>query len=189
MKLMEDRILKEGRVLPGDILKVDSFLNHQLDVAFLAEAGKIFYEYFDGRGVNKILTVEASGVALACLTAQYFRIPVLFAKKAKSSNLDNDLYKSVARSYTYDTDNTLIVSKRYLTDRDKVLIIDDFLATGSAVDGLLDLCAQAGAEVAGIGIGVEKGFQGGGDALRSRGYDVLSLAIIDEMSPDGIVFR
>lgn len=189
MKLMEERILKEGRVLPGDILKVDSFLNHQLDVAFLAEAGKFFYEYFDGRGVNKILTVEASGVALACLTAQYFRSPVLFAKKAKSSNLDNDLYRSVAHSYTYGTDNTLVVSKQYLTDRDKILIIDDFLATGSAVDGLLDLCAQSGAEVVGIGIGVEKGFQGGGDALRSQGYDVLSLAIIDEMSPDRILFR
>ena len=164
-------------------------MNHQLDVAFLAEAGKVFYEYFDGHGVNKILTVEASGIALACMTAQHFRFPVLFAKKAKSSNLDNDLYTSAAHSYTYDTDNSLLVSKRYLTKQDIVLIIDDFLATGSAIDGLLDLCAQACAEVAGIGIGIEKGFQGGGDALRSRGYDVLSLAIIDEMSPDRIVFR
>lgn len=186
---MEERILKEGRVLPGDILKVDSFLNHQLDVAFLAEAGKVFYDYYNGRGVNKILTVEASGIALACLTAQYFQVPVLFVKKSKSSNLGGDLYASVAHSYTYNVDNTLTVSKQYLTERDKVLVIDDFLATGSAIDGLLDLCAQAGAEVVGIGIAVEKGFQGGGDALRSRGYDVLSLAIIDEMSPDGIVFR
>ena len=189
MRFMEERILKDGQVRPGDILKVDSFLNHQLDVAFLAEAGKAFYEHFGGNGINKILTVEASGIALSCMSAQYFQIPVLFAKKAKSRNLDNDLYTAVARSYTYGIDNTLIVSKRFLTSDDHVLIMDDFLANGNAVSGLLEQCAQAGASVAGIAIAIEKGYQGGGDALRSKGYDVFSLAIIDEMNESGIRFR
>ena len=189
MHFIEERILKSGQVWPGNILKVDSFVNHQLDVAFLSEAGKAFYDHFDRYGINKILTVEASGIAIACMTAQYFQVPVLFAKKAKSRNLDNDLYTSVAHSYTYGTDNTLTVSKRFLTAADRVLIIDDFLAEGNAVNGLLDICAQAGTSVAGIGILIEKGFQGGGDILRARGYDVFSLAIIDEMSEDGIRFR
>ena len=177
---MEERILKDGQVRPGDILKVDSFLNHQLDVAFLAETGKAFYEHFEGHGINKILS---------CMAAQYFRVSVLFAKKAKSRNLDNDLYTAVARSYTYGIDNTLTVSKRFLTSDDHVLIMDDFLANGNAVGGLLDLCAQAGASVAGIAIAIEKGYQGGGDALRFKGYDVFSLAIIDEMNESGIRFR
>ena len=189
MRFMEERILKDGQVRPGDILKVDSFLNHQLDVAFLAETGKAFYEHFRGHGINKILTVEASGIALSCMAAQYFRVPVLFAKKAKSRNLDNDLYTAVARSYTYGIDNTLTVSKRFLTSDDHVLIMDDFLANGNAVSGLLDLCAQAGASVAGIAIAIEKGYQGGGDALRFKGYDVFSLAIIEEMNESGIRFR
>ena len=189
MRFMEERILKDGQVWPGNILKVDSFVNHQLDVAFLSEAGKAFYDHFHDRGINKILTVEASGIAITCMTAQYFQVPVLFAKKAKSRNLDDDLYTSVAHSYTYGTDNTLTVSKRFLTAADNIMIIDDFLAEGNAVNGLLDLCAQAGTSVAGIGILIEKGFQGGGDALRSRGYDVFSLAIIDEMTETGIIFR
>ena len=132
---------------------------------------------------------EASGIALSCMAAQYFRVPVLFAKKAKSRNLDNDLYTAVARSYTYGIDNTLTVSKRFLTSDDHVLIMDDFLANGNAVSGLLELCAQAGASVAGIANAIEKGYQGGGDALRSKGYDVFSLAIIDEMNESGIRFR
>ena len=189
MRFMEERILKDGQVRPGDILKVDSFLNHQLDVAFLAETGKAFYEHFEGHGINKILTVEASGIALACMAASYFQVPVLFAKKAKSRNLDKDLYTAVAHSYTYGTDNTLTVAKRFLTSDDHVLIIDDFHAKGCAVNGLLELCAQAGASVAGIAIAIEKGYQGGGDALRAKGYDVFSLSVIDEMNESGIRFR
>ena len=189
MQFMEDRIIKDSRVKEGNILKVDNFLNHQLDVAFLTEAGNAFYDHFRNRNINKILTVEASGIAVACMTAQYFQVPVLFAKKSKSLNLDNDLYTSVVHSYTYDRDNTLTVSKSFLTKDDTILIIDDFLATGNAVNGLLDLCAQAGASVSGIGIAIEKGFQGGGDTLRTQGYDVFSLAVIDEMSDKGIKFR
>lgn len=189
MQFMENRIIKDGRVREGNILKVDNFLNHQIDVAFLNEAGNAFYDHFRDRNINKILTVEASGIAIACITAQYFHVPVLFAKKSKSLNLDGDLYTSVVHSYTYDRDNTLTVSKRFLTEDDNVLIIDDFLAMGNAVNGLLDLCAQAGASVSGIGIAIEKGYHGGGDALRARGYDVFSLAIIDEMSDEGIKFR
>lgn len=189
MRLMEERILKDGQVRAGNILKVDSFLNHQIDIDFFSEAGKAFYDHFCGCSINKILTVEASGIAVACLTAQYFHIPVVFAKKSKSLNLDGDLYTSIVHSYTYDRDNTLTVSKRFLAKGENVLIIDDFLAMGNAVNGLLDLCAQAGASVSGIGIAVEKGFQGGGDALRSKGYDVFSLAIIDEMNEEGIRFR
>ena len=189
MYFMEKKILNEGEVKPGNILKVGSFLNQQLDVAFLAEVGRAFYDYFGGRGINKILTVEASGIAIACMTAQYFRVPVLFAKKSKSRNLDDDLYTSVVHSFTYDTDNVLTVSKRYLTAEDRILILDDFLAAGEAVNGMLELCRQAGAAVAGIGAAIEKGFQGGGDALRAKGYDVCSLAIIDAMSDEGISFR
>ena len=189
MYFMEKKILNEGEVKPGNILKVGSFLNQQLDVVFLAEVGKAFHDYFGGRGINKILTVEASGIAIACMTAQYFRVPVLFAKKSKSRNLDDDLYTSVVHSFTYDTDNVLTVSKRYLTAEDRILILDDFLAAGAAVNGMLELCRQAGAAVAGIGAAIEKGFQGGGDALRAKGYDVCSLAIIDAMSDEGISFR
>ena len=189
MQFMEERILKDGQVRAGNILKVDNFLNHQVDVDFLSEMGKAFYDPFCGRGISKVLTVEASGIAVACMTAQHFHVPVLFANQAKSLNLDGDLYTSVIHSYTYDRDNTLTVSKRFLTKNDNILIIDDFLAMGNAVNGLLDLCTQAGASVSGIGIAVEKGFQGGGDALRTRGYDVFSLAIIDKMSEEGIRFR
>ena len=189
MNFLEEKILNDGLTRQGNILQIDNFLNHQIDVALLAEAGKAFYDHFCNRNINKILTVEASGIAVACMTAQYFQVPVSFAKKSKSLNLDNDLYTSVVHSYTYDRDNTLTVSKRFLTKDDNILIIDDFLATGNAVNGLLDLCAQAGASVAGIGIAIEKGFQGGGDVLRTQGYDVFSLAVIDEMSDKGIKFR
>lgn len=189
MKFMEERILRDGQVRPGNILKVDNFLNHQLDVALLNEVGKAFYDRYKDKGITKILTVEASGIAIACMTANYFNKPVVFAKKSKSRNLDGDLYTSVVHSYTYGIDNTVTLAKKFLGPDDKVLIVDDFLANGKAVNGLLDICAQAGAEVAGIGIAIEKGFQGGGDDLRARGYDVLSLAIVDEMSDDSIVFR
>lgn len=189
MKFMEDRILKDGQVRPGNILKVDSFLNHQLDITLLNEVGKAFYERFKDKGVTKILTVEASGIAIACMTANYFGTPVVFAKKSKSRNLDGDLYTSVVHSFTYGIDNTVTLSKKFLGADDKVLIVDDFLANGKAVNGLLDICRQAGAEVVGIGIAIEKGFQRGGDDLRERGYDLLSLAVVDEMSDTGIVFR
>ena len=189
MKFMEDRILKDGQVRPGNILKVDSFLNHQLDITLLNEVGKAFYERFKDKSVTKILTVEASGIAIACMTANYFGTPVVFAKKSKSRNLDGDLYTSVVHSFTYGIDNTVTLSKKFLGADDKVLIVDDFLANGKAVNGLLDICRQAGAEVVGIGIAIEKGFQRGGDDLRERGYDLLSLAVVDEMSDTGIVFR
>ena len=183
MKFMEDRILRDGQVRPGNILKVDSFLNHQLDISLLNEVGKAFYERFKDKGVTRILTVEASGIAIACMTANYFGTPVIFAKKSKSRNLDGDLYTSVVHSFTYGIDN------KFLGPDDKVLIVDDFLANGKAVNGLLDICRQAGAEVVGIGIAIEKGFQRGGDDLRERGYDLLSLAVVDEMSDTDIVFR
>ena len=189
MKFMEDRILRDGQVRPGNILKVDSFLNHQLDISLLNEVGKAFYERFKDKGVTRILTVEASGIAIACMTANYFGTPVIFAKKSKSRNLDGDLYTSVVHSFTYGIDNTVTLSKKFLGPDDKVLIVDDFLANGKAVNGLLDICRQAGAEVVGIGIAIEKGFQRGGYDLRERGYDLLSLAVVDEMSDTGIVFR
>ncbi len=190
MKFLEERILKDGQVRPGEILKVDSFLNHQLDVDLLNEIGKTFYEKYKDCGITRILTVEASGIAIACLTANYFHVPVVFAKKAKSKNLDGDLYSSVVHSYTYGKDYTVTLSKKFLTKDDKVLLIDDFLAVGKAMLGLLDICAQAGAQVAGIGIAIEKGFQPGGKTLREAGYDLTSLAIIKTMDDEGnITFR
>ena len=187
MKLLEERIKEDGQVRPGNILKVDSFLNHQLDVALLEQLGKEFYEKFKDKNITRILTIEASGIALACLTAQYFNVPVVFAKKAKSKNLDGELYTSTVHSYTYGKDFTVTLSKKFLSKDDTVLLIDDFLAVGKAMRGLLDICNQAEAEIAGIGIAIEKGFQSGGKELREAGYDVYSLAIIDEMSDDGMI--
>lgn len=187
MKLLEERIKEDGQVRPGNILKVDSFLNHQLDVALLEQLGKEFYEKFKDKNITRILTIEASGIALACLTAQYFNVPVVFAKKAKSKNLDGELYTSTVHSYTYGKDFTVTLSKKFLSKNDTVLLIDDFLAVGKAMRGLIDICNQAEAEIAGIGIAIEKGFQSGGKELREAGYDVYSLAIIDEMSDDGMI--
>lgn len=187
MKLLEERIKEDGQVRPGNILKVDSFLNHQLDVALLEQLGKEFYEKFKDKNITRILTIEASGIALACLTAQYFNVPVVFAKKAKSKNLDGELYTSTVHSYTYGKDFTVTLSKKFLSKDDTVLLIDDFLAVGKAMRGLIDICNQAEAEIAGIGIAIEKGFQSGGKELREAGYDVYSLAIIDEMSDDGMI--
>lgn len=190
MKLLEERILKDGQVRPGEILKVDSFLNHQLDVDLLLALGKEFYDIYKDAGVNRILTVEASGIAIACATANYFHVPVVFAKKAKSKNLDGELYTSTVHSYTYGRDYTVTLSKKFLGPDDTVLILDDFLAVGKAMNGLLDICNQAGAKVAGIGIAIEKGFQPGGRELREKGYRLSSLAIIDSMNDSGeIVFR
>lgn len=187
MKLLEERIKEDGQVRPGNILKVDSFLNHQLDVALLEQLGKEFYEKFKDKNITRILTIEASGIALACLTAQCFNVPVVFAKKAKSKNLDGELYTSTVHSYTYGKDFTVTLSKKFLSKDDTVLLIDDFLAVGKAMRGLIDICNQAEAEIAGIGIAIEKGFQSGGKELREAGYDVYSLAIIDEMSDDGMI--
>ena len=189
MELLKQKILNEGEVYEGNILKVDCFLNHQIDCVFLSEVGKEFHRLFKDTGVNKILTIEASGIAAAAIAAQYFDVPVLFAKKAKSQNLDGDLYTSVVRSFTYGKDYTITVSKKFLNENDHVLIIDDFLAVGSAMKGLIDVCNQAGATVEGIGIMVEKGFQEGGKYLREAGYDLHSMAIIEKMEGTTITFR
>ena len=190
MKFLEDRIRREGQIRPGNILKVDCFLNHQLDVTLLDEIGRAFYEKYKDRGITRILTIEASGIAIACITARYFNVPVVFAKKAKSKNLDGDVYTSVVHSFTYGRDYDITLAKKFLGPQDTVLLVDDFLAVGKAMNGMLDICRQAGAHVAGIGIAIEKGFQSGGAALRQAGYDLTSLAIVDSMGDDGsIVFR
>ena len=181
--------LTEGKVLKGDVLKVDGFLNHRMDVKLLAALGKEIYDHFKNCGVNKILTVEASGIGLACFTAQFFDCPVLVAKKHKSLNVSPDVYSSVAFSFTHQKENTIIVSKEYLSSADKVLIVDDFLANGKALLGLIDIAEQAGAEVVGACCAIEKGFQKGGDSLRADGIRVESLAIIDSMSDDSVTFR
>ena len=185
MKLLEERIRKDGQVRPGNILKVDSFLNHQLDVELLEQLGKAFYEEFKDKGITRILTIEASGIALACLAAQYFKVPVVFAKKAKSKNLDGELYTSTVHSFTYGKDFTVTLAKKFLSKEDTVLLIDDFLAVGKAMRGLIDICNQAEANIAGIGIAIEKGFQSGGRELREAGYEVYSLAIVYEMTDEG----
>ena len=185
MKLLEERIRKDGQVRPGNILKVDSFLNHQLDVELLEQLGKAFYEEFKDKGITRILTIEASGIALACLAAQYFKVPVVFAKKAKSKNLDGELYTSTVHSFTYGKDFTVTLAKKFLSKEDTVLLIDDFLAVGKAMRGLIDICNQAEANIAGIGIAIEKGFQSAGRELREAGYEVYSLAIVDEMTDEG----
>ena len=182
MKLLENRILQDGQVRPGNVLKVDCFLNHQLDVDLLDKIGEEFYRIFKDDGINKILTIEASGIGIACVAAQHFgNVPVVFAKKAQSINLDGEQYATTIYSFTKQKEYPVIVGKRCLSEGDKVLIIDDFLANGCALEGLIKICEAAGAEVAGIGIAVEKGFQGGGDKLRERGFRVESLARIAEM--------
>lgn len=185
MKLLEDRILRDGEIYPGDILKVDSFVNHQIDVPFMCELAKEYHRLFSDRKVTKILTIEASGIGIACLTAQVFGVPVLFAKKSRTLNQSSDVYSSTVFSYTHKTENHVTVSKQYLLPTDRVLIIDDFLATGNALFGLTDLCKQAGSEVVGIGTVIEKTYQGGGNKLRELGYDVQSLAMIKSMTDDG----
>lgn len=185
MQLLEERILQDGQVRPGNVLKVDCFLNHQLDIALLDEIGKAFYEIYKNDGINKILTIEASGIAIACMTAHHFGVPVVFAKKAKSKNIDGDVYTSTVHSFTYGKDYDITLSKKFLGPEDKVLIVDDFLAVGKAMHGLLDVCKQAGTTVGGIGIAIEKGFQPGGETLRSQGYKLTSLAIVDYMDDEG----
>ncbi len=190
MKILEEKILEEGKVYPGNVLKVDSFLNHQIDVGLLEVIGEAFYEKYKDRKITKILTIEASGIAVACATAKHFHVPVVFAKKSKSLNLGDDVYVSRVSSFTYGKEYDATVSRDYLTKEDTVLLIDDFIAIGNAMKGLVEICDQAGAKIAGIGICIEKGFQHGGDDLRKMGYDVTSLAIVDEMDSSGkIAFR
>ena len=190
MKLLEQRILEDGQVRPGNVLKVDCFLNHQLDVGLLDQIGAEFYRIFKDDGINKILTIEASGIAIACITARHFNVPVVFAKKAKSKNIDGDVYTSTVHSYTYGRDYDITLAQKFLGPQDRVLILDDFLANGKAMNGLLDVCRQAGASVGGIGICIEKGFQPGGAELRAAGYKLASLAIVDSMDDNGeLTFR
>lgn len=189
MEALRQRIREEGKILPGNIVKVDGFLNHRVDTHFLGELAREFALRFDLNGVTKILTAEASGIALATVCAYQYGIPLLFAKKAKSDNIEGGLYKSDVFSYTYHKPVTLICSKEWLGPEDRVLIIDDFLANGQAIQGLIDIVDQAGAALAGIGIAVEKGFQHGGDRLRAEGYPLQSLAIIDRADDSGFVFR
>ena len=191
MELLEQRILTDGKVLPGGILKVDGFLNHQIDPQLLYEMALEFKRLYDGTGINKILTIEASGIGIAIMAGLHLEVPVVFAKKSRSSNISDQVYHTVIHSYTHNNDNDVVVSKQYLNEDDHILIIDDFLANGCALEGLIDLVHQANATVEGIGIAVEKGFQEGGDRLRKAGYRVESLAIVDSMDPETgeITFR
>ena len=189
MKLLEERIKKDGIVKPGNVLKVDNFLNHQMDIALFNEMGKEFKRLFADCKVNKILTIEASGIGIACIVAQYFDVPVVFAKKALSINIDGDVYSTKIQSFTHQRVYDVIVSKKYLNPEDHILIIDDFLANGCALEGLIDLVQSAGATVEGIGIAIEKGFQQGGKLIRDRGIRLESLAIVDSMEGGELVFR
>ena len=189
MKLLEDRIKKDGQVFPGNILKVDSFLNHQIDVSLLREMGKEIKRLYADAPVNKILTIEASGIAIACLAAEYFECPVLFAKKTKTKNIANTVYKTQVRSFTHGTEYDVILSKDFLSENDNVLIVDDFLAEGNALLGLIDLCNQAGAKVAGCAIAIEKGFQPGREKVEAKGIRVESLAIVESMKDCEVVFK
>ena len=181
MKMLEDRIRKDGIVREGNVLKVDSFINHQMDIPLFREMAREWKRLFAGKPINKVLTIEASGIGIAAVVASELNVPVVFAKKSMSINLDYDNYKTQIQSFTHKKIYNVIVSKKFLTPEDHVLIIDDFLANGCAVEGLMDLVSQAGGIVEGVGICIEKGFQGGGDALRAKGVDVRSLAIIDKM--------
>jgi xanthine phosphoribosyltransferase len=189
MKALEDRIRKDGQVRPGNILKVDSFLNHQMDIPFINEIGKEFKRIFSDKKVTKILTIEASGIGIACITAQYFGVPVVFAKKAQSVNLDGEMYTTKIQSFTHKKTYDVILAKKYLLPEDHVLIIDDFMANGCSVQGLIDIIRKSGAELEGVGIVIEKGFQEGGKEIRESGVDVRSLAIIDSMTDTDITFR
>ena len=191
MKLLEERIQKDGIVKAGNVLKVDSFLNHQMDIALFNEMGKEFKRLFSDVEVNKIMTIEDSGIGIACIAAQYFHVPVVFAKKAQSVNIDGEVYSTKIQSFTHKRVYDVIVSKKYLSPDDKILIIDDFLANGCALEGLIDIVHAAGAQVSGIGIAIEKGFQKGGDMIRSRGLRLESLAIVESMDDQtgAITFR
>ncbi|MFA4032393.1 xanthine phosphoribosyltransferase [Blautia stercoris] len=189
MQLLEERIRKDGIVKPGNILKVDSFLNHQMDIPFINELGKEFKRRFADAPITKILTIEASGIGIACLVAQHFNVPVVFAKKAQSLNLDGEMYCTKVQSFTHKRVYDVILSKKFLSAEDHVLIIDDFLANGCALQGLMEIVKESGAVLEGAGIVIEKGFQNGGDSLREQGIRVESLAIVDSMTDDSVSFR
>lgn len=192
LKLLEDRIVKDGIVKPGNVLKVDFFLNHQMDISLFNDMGKEFKRLFNDTPINKILTIEASGIGIACVAAQYFdNVPVVFAKKSQTVNIDGEVYSTKIESFTHKRVYDVILSKKYLSSKDHVLIIDDFLANGCALNGLLDIAQKAGATVEGVGIAVEKGFQRGGELIRQKGIRVESLAIIESMDADSgnIVFK
>ena len=191
MNFLEERIIRDGIVKEGNVLKVDSFLNHQMDVELLDEIGREFKRRFDGENITKVLTIEASGIAIAYAVARCLGVPMVFAKKKKSINLDGEMFTAEVESFTHKNRNQIIVSKKFITDKDRVLVVDDFLANGCALQGLLAIVEQAKAEVAGIGIVIEKGFQPGGRMIRNLGYHLESLAIVESMdSIDGsIVFR
>ncbi|MCR5808616.1 MAG: xanthine phosphoribosyltransferase [Clostridiales bacterium] len=189
MNELQKRIVAEGKVLPGDIIKIDGFMNHRVDVALMRSIAKDIRAHFADKEITAIMTVEASGIPVATITADEFGVPLIFAKKAKSDNIEGGLVKSEIFSYTYRKKVTLIVSAEWLKPTDKVLIVDDFMANGEAIRGLVEIIDQVGAELVGIGIAVEKGFQGGGDRLRAKGIDVYSLAIVEKAEPGNIVFR
>ena len=191
MKLLEERIRKDGIVKEGNVLKVDSFLNHQMDIALFDQIGKEFKRLFAKEKINKIVTIEASGIGIACIVARHFNVPVVFAKKSKSINIEGEMYVAEVESFTHKCKNQVIVSKKFLNPEDHVLIIDDFLANGCALQGLISIVNEAGASVEGIGIVIEKGFQSGGQIIRNLGYHLESLAIVDAMdaSTGKVTFR
>lgn len=190
MRLIEEKILKYGKVYPGNVLKVDSFLNHQVDVPLIAALAQEIYQHYNSCAVTKILTIEASGILLAGMTAQLFHVPMLFAKKSAAKNMSDGVYTAKVRSFTHGNEYTMVVSKEYLNKDDKVLLIDDFLADGNALRGLMEIVKAAGAVTVGAGIAIEKGFQQGGDKLREEGLDIFSLAIIGSMdAQEGVTFR
>jgi len=191
MNFLEEKILKDGVVKEGNVLKVDSFLNHQMDIELFNEMGKEWKKRFEGKNINKILTIEASGIGIACIAAQHFGVPVVFAKKSKSINLEGDMYTAEVESFTHKNKNQVIVAKKFLSENDHVLLIDDFLANGCALQGLIQIVQAAGGTVEGIGIAIEKGFQPGGRMIRNLGFQLESLAIVDDMNWETgeIVFR
>ena len=191
MNFLEERIIKDGVVKPGNVLKVDSFLNHQMDIDLMQEMGREFHRRFSHRKITKVLTIEASGIGIACFVAKEFGVPMVFAKKSKSINIDGDMYTAEVESFTHKNKNQVIVSKRFISPDDHVLIIDDFLANGCALQGLMQIVEQAGATVEGLGIAIDKGFQIGGRVIRNLGYQLESLAIVDAMNAETgeITFR
>lgn len=189
MELLKSRIVKDGTLKEGNVIKVDSFLNHQIDIELLNEIGKEFKSRFQSERIDKILTIEASGIAIAVIAAQHFNVPVVFAKKTESKNLDTDTYESSVYSYTKDKTYTIRVSKKYLNEGEDILIIDDFLANGKAAEGLIDIINKANCTVAGVGIVIEKGFQKGGENIRNKGIKLESLAIVESIEGDRMIFR
>ncbi|MBR4954712.1 MAG: xanthine phosphoribosyltransferase [Clostridia bacterium] len=191
MNFLEKRILQDGVVKPGNVLKVDSFLNHQMDIKLMEEIGKEFYRRFADKNINKVMTIEASGIGIACFVAKEFGVPMVFAKKSKSVNISGDLYVAEVESFTHKNTNQVIVSKSFLSKDDRLLIIDDFLANGCALKGLISIAKDAGATIEGLGIVIEKGYQNGGKMIRDMGYHLESLAIVDSMDDEtgAIVFR